>query len=84
MSILEESFFQKTTKFSFGIQFYIRNKGAFNAPTYLINLECGVVIRDGYQLPEPSFHLTTHTIRASRLVEHNLSGGDRWGQVAPA
>ena len=22
-----------------------------NAPTYLINLECGVVIRDGYQHP---------------------------------
>ena len=66
------------------------NKGYINnAPTYIINLKCGVVIRDGYQLPEPSFHLTTHTIRASRLVEHNLSGANWWprslsAQAAPA
>ena len=45
------------------------NRIYFNAKNaFLINLECGVVIRDGYQLPESSFHLTTHTIRASRLL----------------
>ena len=61
------------------------NRIYFNAKNaFLINLECGVVIRDGYQLPEPSIHLTTNTIRATRLVERNLSGGDRWGQAAPA
>ena len=61
------------------------NRIYFNAKNaFLINLECGVVIRDGYQYPEPSFHLDTNSIRATRLVEHNLAGGDRGGQAAPA
>ena len=53
------------------------NNGYINhVPTYIINLKCGVVIRDDYQLPEPSFQLDTNYIRASRLVEHNLSGAN--------